>query len=265
MARCTSLEEEGGEEERRKPSICIPLCAGSREGQREASASDVRFLSSHCQRRATADKFADSVVVAPAVQGTTFSRMQLTSDVVMPAKAVLRSDATREEIIDHHSGEGNLPRPFAPFTFAMNSPRQYLEAGDKLSRPASTASFASSFRHSFLSSRPVSVLSTTSSLESNKRKVRQTFNPVLPDELVLSLGERVAVVQSYDDGWCIVGRDSIFKPGEVELGAVPAWCFMKPVKGLKAERPMRSSSLGVTVNLDAPGAAREDLISWSNF
>ena len=55
------------------------------------------------------------------------------------------------------------------------------------------------------------------------------------------------VVNSFDDGWCIVGRDSVFKSGEVELGAIPAWCFMKPVQGLRAERPMRTSSLGVTV------------------
>jgi hypothetical protein len=68
-------------------------------------------------------------------------------------------------------------------------------------------------------------------------------------------------------GWCIVGRDSPFKKGEVEIGACPAWCFVKPVKGLRAERPVRSTSLGVTINLDAgPGySSRDDIISWSNF
>jgi hypothetical protein len=74
------------------------------------------------------------------------------------------------------------------------------------------------------------------------------------------------VVTSYDDGWCIVGRDSVFKPGEVELGAIPAWCFVKPVKGLRAERPLRTASLGVTINLEEPnGAARDNVMSWSNF
>ncbi|OCH94432.1 hypothetical protein OBBRIDRAFT_722957 [Obba rivulosa] len=231
-----------------------------REGNRQSAFLNVRGVVRDVEKQGL-----PSIVVAPAVQGTTFSRTQLDASVIMPAKVVLRPDATREEIIDHHSGQGNLPRPFAPFSFAMSAPRQHLEPNGKVSRPASIASFASSFRSSFLSSRPVSTISSTSSLEQNKRSVRQTFNPVLPDELVISIGERVAVVQSYDDGWCIVGRDSIFKPGEVELGAVPAWCFVKPVKGLKAERPMRSSSLGVTVNLDAPSAAREEVISWSNF
>ena len=93
------------------------------------------------------------------------------------------------------------------------------------------------------------------------------FDPVLPDELVVSLGESLTLVQQHDDGWSIVGRDSVFNPGEVELGAVPAWVFLKPVKGLRAERPMRVSSLGVTVNLDAPPAfgPRDNVMSWSNF
>jgi len=90
---------------------------------------------------------------------------------------------------------------------------------------------------------------------------------VLPDELVLSLGERVMVIKTFDDGWCIVGRDSLIKPGDVEMGAVPSWCFVKPVKGLKASRPMRTTSLGVTVEIESgPGfSSREEVISWSNF
>ena len=73
------------------------------------------------------------------------------------------------------------------------------------------------------------------------------------------------VVNSFEDGWCIVGRDSVFKPGEVELGAIPAWCFMKPVQGLRAERPMRTASLGVTVTMEPDAGARNDVMSWSNF
>lgn len=72
-------------------------------------------------------------------------------------------------------------------------------------------------------------------------------------------------MNSFDDGWCIVGRDSMFKPGEVELGAIPAWCFMKPVQGLRAERPMRTASLGVTITLDAEPGTRDEVMSWSNF
>jgi hypothetical protein len=111
----------------------------------------------------------------------------------------------------------------------------------------------------------LSVVSTLVGVEGHK--VRQLFSPVLPDELVLSLGERVVVMKTFDDGWCVVGRDSLIKPGDIEMGAVPAWCFVKPVKGLKASRPMRTTSLGVTVEIESgPGfSSREEVISWSNF
>ncbi|RPD61184.1 hypothetical protein L226DRAFT_545602 [Lentinus tigrinus ALCF2SS1-7] len=212
-----------------------------------------------------------------------FSRTQLDSGVIMPERAVLRPGASRDEILEHYAAEGKLPRPFAPFAPAAPPPALAVDtsigpvgAGMLPSgRPSSTSSWLSpvfplaSGRNSRRFS-AMSAMSGTSSIGSNgatQKKVRQVFDPVLPDELVVSLGETVTLVQQHDDGWCIVGRDSAFKPGEVELGAVPAWCFLKPVKGLRAERPMRVSSLGVTVNLDAaPGIDhRENVMSWSNF
>lgn len=180
----------------------------------------------------------------------------------MPPQAVLRKNATQEEIVAYYSSKGKLPRPFAPFT-AGNVDSNRLSAVSAM-RPQSTGSFFSMV--SSYSSRRGSVASSLSAFDDgHRRKVRQLFHPTLPDELVLSLGEHVAVLNSYDDGWCIVGRDSMLKPGDVELGAVPSWVFMKAVKGLRAERPIRTSSLGVTVTLDASGGPRQDVISWSNF
>ncbi|VDB84800.1 unnamed protein product [Peniophora sp. CBMAI 1063] len=108
-----------------------------------------------------------------------------------------------------------------------------------------------------------------------ERTIRQTFAPVLPDELLLSIGERVNVVQTLDDGWCVVGRaggiiraEAFGQKAEdgVEMGVVPAWVFIKPTKGLRAERPMRTTSLGITVEVPAPSfAGREQVMSWSNF
>jgi hypothetical protein len=129
-------------------------------------------------------------------------------------------------------------------------------------------------------------MSTNSSVDSNPttgtaRKIRQLFNPVLPDELLVArVGEQLTVVQSFDDGWCLAGREhgtfvatakSLFKQNvapesEVELGVVPAWCFLKPVAGLRAERPVRSTSLGITVQMSGPGfSSRDEINSWSNF
>jgi len=75
------------------------------------------------------------------------------------------------------------------------------------------------------------------------------------------------VINLFDDGWCIVGRNLLLKAGKVEMGAMPSWCFVKPVKGLKASRPMCTTSLSVTVKIESgPGFSSCDkLILWSNF
>ena len=169
-----------------------------------------------------------------------------------------------------------IPKPFAR-TPASSAPRFPV-----LDFVVSRESFQA--RSSFMSSHSrFSVMSGTSTISTTSgttRKVRQLFEPVLPDELLPSLGEQLTVVQSFDDGWCVVGRanstfihtaKSLFKPSSepdqnIELGVVPAWCFLKPVKGLRAERPIRSTSLGVTINMDGPAnTSRNELVSWSNF
>ncbi|KAG1750190.1 hypothetical protein EDB19DRAFT_1678833 [Suillus lakei] len=128
--------------------------------------------------------------------------------------------------------------------------------------------------------------SSRSSSSSQARAVRQIFQPVLPDELPLSrVGEQLHVLQSFDDGWCLVAQNnsrpsrsslSIFNPSRlsarvessgdnVQLGFVPAWVFIKPMKGLRVERPIRSSSAGALQGgLDA-AEPRDSVISWSNF
>ncbi|KAG8997718.1 hypothetical protein FRB94_014058 [Tulasnella sp. JGI-2019a] len=123
----------------------------------------------------------------------------------------------------------------------------------------------------------------------NQRTIVITsFSPLLPDELVLKPGveEKVTVVQSFDDGWCIVARTNL---GELEVGAVPEWVFGLAEgedEMFNTMRPMRSTSLGVTVDLRVVEAAgekpktgsghfswalasmtdqRASMISWSNF
>lgn len=202
-----------------------------------------------------------------SVKTDIFSRQQLTPLIVLPDKAILRPNATRDEIIGHYTAEGTLPLPFAPFMGA--SPISPISPEGKRK---STASWISFNRDSFLSpNSPRRSRFSISSMGSNassiatgsQRKVRQLFNPVLPDELVISLGQQLNIVNSFDDGWCIVGRNGF--SGEVELGAVPAWCFIKPSPGLRAERPMRISSLGVTISIEASPDIRDNIMSWSNF
>jgi hypothetical protein len=220
--------------------------------------------------------------------GDPFSRDNITQSVVLPDKVLLKKpEMSREDIIRHHRDSNTVPNPFSmrPFSFALN-------AGT--SRPSSLADSVYSqntHRQSDLlypsspSGHRFSVMSSASSMSSlstgHGRNVKQLFTPVLPDELTIHLGERLTVIESFDDGWCLVGREgmafiaaqkSLFKPAQptppsnVELGVIPAWTFIKPVKGLRAERPVRSTSLGITVNIDGPGFSdREQVMSWSNF
>ncbi|PBK92881.1 hypothetical protein ARMGADRAFT_929500 [Armillaria gallica] len=225
-----------------------------------------------------------------AIQGSTFSREQLTSSVILPDKVLISNRSapvqeTPQDILEFHRQSGNFPRPFSPkpFAFALTAAPNPRGSIVQLNR-------SSMIRNSFMSTASTvsrfSVISSSSSVDSSPttgttRKIRQLFNPILPDELVTNLGERLTVVQSFDDGWCVVGREntsnfnnakSLFKSPSaqaepnVELGVVPAWCFLKPVKGLKAERPVRSTSLGITVQMEGPAfSSREEVISWSNF
>jgi len=198
-----------------------------------------------------------------------FSRHMIDSTVILPQKALLNPAVPRTA----------LPKPFtrAPASIAPSAGARLSDMNPFGQRelPHSRNSFMSTNSYSQISF--MSGTSTISTTSGTTRKVRQKFEPVLPDELLPLLGERLTVVQSFDDGWCVVGREnstfihtakSLFKSqepgGNVEIGVVPAWCFLKPVKGLRAERPIRSSSLGVTVNMEGP-SSRNEMISWSNF
>jgi len=111
------------------------------------------------------------------------------------------------------------------------------------------------------------------SMGTDQRTVNLMFSPLLPDELVLKLHEKVVVLETYDDGWCICARVHL---GMLEVGAIPEHCFEAQATGAGMDRPMRSSSLGVTVDLRVieemesgggrkKGGVRDSVMSWSNF
>ncbi|KAF8522540.1 hypothetical protein JB92DRAFT_3110642 [Gautieria morchelliformis] len=193
------------------------------------------------------------------------------------------------EVVAHHQAAGTMPRPFSPGNLTQRTPTHQAK-GHRMSPASASFSFS---RASILSAmRPDSPSSSLRSslsgsrLDSGVLRVRHVFAPLLPDELVLRPNEKVTLIQTFEDGWYIVGRKSPFhapapaKPSgyafgqgtpadEVEIGAVPSWVFEKRTHGSpKPERPMRNVSLGVTLvdqgNIGL-GGAREDVISWSNF
>ncbi|KAG8908138.1 hypothetical protein FRB99_000166 [Tulasnella sp. 403] len=151
--------------------------------------------------------------------------------------------------------------------------RNSLFASSGLSPPSSPSKFNFTFgkgkHHRQLSRLP------PPTAENQRTVAITTFSPLLPDELVLKANETVTVIETFDDGWCIVARVNL---GVIEVGAVPEYVF-----GLEdgenetfgTMRPMRSSSLGVKVDLrvlntgeepgaDADATYRDSLVSWSN-
>lgn len=207
--------------------------------------------------------------------------------VVFPQKAVVPAQIARPSRHDHvPSSEvpaacaAPLPRPRALSSLNPSHSRQSRSSSVSLGNFRSSTRFPSGLRSSH------SRESSRSSASHQARSVRQFFQPVLPDELPLSrVGEQLHILQSFDDGWCLVAQNnsirsrsslSIFNPSRlsarvessgdnVQLGFVPAWVFVKPTKGLSVERPIRSSSAGMLqAGSDAP-ESRETVISWSNF
>lgn len=129
--------------------------------------------------------------------------------------------------------------------------------------------------------------SLNSSSESRMKTVVRSFAPLLPDELVLRPGEELAVLQEFDDGWCVVAREGLGSNGAptppglpdpediipqtgdassstgssassrrrvLEVGTCPSWVFEEASFNGEFTRPMRSTSLGITVSMRLPPA-----------
>lgn len=124
------------------------------------------------------------------------------------------------------------------------------------------------------------------------KKALQGFEPLLPDEIPVKVGDTLSLLQTFDDGWCVcaveVEVDGEIESGhtlappwgpqrkEVKMGCIPLWVFERKSKTPGDHmRSMRSTSLAVTIELapaggtEAAGRAapweREPIISWSNF
>jgi hypothetical protein len=122
-------------------------------------------------------------------------------------------------------------------------------------------------------------------METRMRAVVRAFPPLLPDELVLRPGEELAVLQEFDDGWCVVAREGLgsngvptppglpdpedvtFLAGDtssttgssgssrrriLEVGTCPAWVFDEASSHGELARPMRNTSLSITVSMRLP-------------
>ena len=211
------------------------------------------------------------------IKGPALSRTYMASTIVLPQRALI----SPEGITKYNGASGRFSRPFGPSSANPHTSDSPTPSNHRISAvpPSQRSSYASTTDGdaAVLSEFPPPPFKRFSGLSALSAKalmspqqqgqlVRQIFTPVLPDELRLTrLGERLTVVKSFDDGWCVVSRakycpsyhrnaESACTPvpdaKSVELGAVPAWCFTKPTNGLRSERPIRRSSLGITMDVD---------------
>lgn len=87
--------------------------------------------------------------------------------------------------------------------------------------------------------------STRSIAPGEKMTIYRQFVPTLSDELAVEVGEVVAVVQAYDDGWAKVRKD-----GQETVGLIPLDCFRakgEDMPAFLASKRISSIYLGVAV------------------
>jgi len=90
------------------------------------------------------------------------------------------------------------------------------------------------------------------------------FQGLLPDELDVRVGDKLSLLQIFDDGWCVCVAEN--RPGstsnnqDMMMGCVPLRVFERAPKGQKDTphmREVRTTSLAVTVE------NKPRLVSWN--
>ncbi|KAG6330876.1 hypothetical protein ID866_8214 [Astraeus odoratus] len=218
-----------------------------------------------------------------------FNRENLTASIILPDKVLTRQALGQTAASVPEAPILLLPTDPGLDTYSRSQP-PISPLNLRLSRASvySTCSQLPHLRGPGLHCRPSS-FGASSTGSSHSRPVRQLFEPVLPDELPLTgLGEHLTVLESFDDGWCLVAKDNSrsrrsslasailgfrgktansvnMDLSQADIGLVPAWVFVKPMKGLTVERPVRVSSVDA-LQLGIPAEpSRDTVISWSNF
>lgn len=92
----------------------------------------------------------------------------------------------------------------------------------------------------------VELTNTLSAVET----VRRPFSPQLEDELQISVGESVRIIQAFDDGWALVSKVSSVSQGDAkeQQGLIPLDCLSEPNQTSDLNL-MRMSSRGGVQNV----------------
>ena len=114
----------------------------------------------------------------------------------------------------------------------------------------------------------VSSLSTESAMY---KTALHPFQGLSPDELDVKVGDKLTLLQTFDDGWCVCVAEHppgpTYNSEDVMIGLVPLWIFDHVPKGQGHSPHMgevRTTSWAVTADNKLP-EDRTDVVSWSNL
>jgi hypothetical protein len=297
----------------------------SAEPQHILDPSDIKATfarpnkSTHSVKKSTPSTFTLTVSIGRTGEHRN-SRASFSSAVPSPLSASFTAKdisgppaATKEDTTCDPTQRYPTPTSFSSFVFPERFPEDFSKS--TTSRPGtgnSTTSQAKTFgtadRSSFmfpavrLAGNRTSIASVASSrsaivfaknaLSAMHKKALQPFEPLLPDEIPVNVGDTLSLLQTFDDGWCVCavevdsggGNGSGLAPPrtpttkEVKMGCAPLWVFERKSKNPGDHmRSMRSTSLAVTIEMTPSGAGiepagrvaapwqRNPVISWSNF
>jgi len=140
----------------------------------------------------------------------------------------------------------------------------------------SPQSHRDSLASSIMSTRSALIFSLNAKCAMQKTAL-QPFQHLLPDEFDVKIGDKLSLLQTFDDGWCIcvaekpTGLSSSLNE-DITMGCVPLWVFERMSYGSPCMREMRGTSLAVTVEIKPTGPRsagvpwdQTNTISWSNF
>lgn len=212
-----------------------------------------------------------------------FSRVGITPSLVLPQKSITRKPyphglSDKAVVLSRFE-----PSPAYstlsfqhPLSNASSHPRTMSILNPAHSRHSRSSSGFSTYTPNSPPPGLVRLSSVSTVFPSQPRPVHQLFEPALPDELALTrYGEGLVVLKSFDDGWCLVARDtsrsfrasylSTNNSDKVDIGLVPAWVFVERLEGNTITRPFRSTSVNALHLVQKPVDARNAVISWSYF
>jgi hypothetical protein len=119
------------------------------------------------------------------------------------------------------------PTPPTPPATTKSRSRALTPPSESLPKPTRSSSFRTQLHRS----------GSLSKEKPKLMKVVNTFTPNLEDELTISIGETIRLVEEYPDGWCMIQRK------DSRTGVIPRFCLVDRPPSSESRTHVRSGSM----------------------